>query len=114
MNTVKSLWHGDLKPKPSMVEINADVAASHGFKPGGLRTPLKTAAVVRARSEAMWRMAMETREDGTPRFSLTRIGQFYGRDHTTVWHALVRHGDMIGEPYDNRRGGRVGLQKAAA
>lgn len=25
MNTVKSLWHGDMKPKPSMVEINADV-----------------------------------------------------------------------------------------
>lgn len=39
---------------------------------------------------AMHRLVQEKKPDGSRRYSLPRIGRFFGKDHTTVIHACQR------------------------
>ena len=64
------------------------VARAHGFTTEHLKSRVKTAAIARARAEAMVLVWMMRRDMTTP-----QIARLFGRsDHTTVLHALRKAG----------------------
>jgi len=82
-----SLWRGELAIRrgPTMAQIAAEVAAKHGLTVEELRGPARGFKVAHPRQEAMARMRAETSQ------SLTAIGRYFGRDHTTVMHGVRTH-----------------------
>jgi chromosomal replication initiation ATPase DnaA len=68
----------------ALVEIAAIVAEKHGLTIDDLRGPARERKVAWPRQEAF------ALTYSTGRFSTTRIGQFYRRDHTTVIDG-IRH-----------------------
>ena len=77
---------------PTMKAIAQEVAEAHGLSLADLQGPRTFPAVAAARHEAMWRIRQVLREDGTPRYSFTKIGTFFGkRDHSTVAAACKRY-----------------------
>jgi chromosomal replication initiator protein len=72
----------------SMAEIAAQVARKYGINPKLIRSRNLTRKSngVRARQEAMLRSYFELDR------STGEIGRFFGRDHSTVCHALKRAG----------------------
>ena len=76
---------------PSMASIVADVAAERGVPVSVLMGRSRYKRDVRARQEAIWRCREVRQDDGTPRYALQQIGQFFKRDHTTIIHACKRH-----------------------
>jgi hypothetical protein len=86
---VLSLWKGEIivNPQPiTMREIAEDVAYRHGVSVDDLTGPSRAKMHTGPRQEAMWMMSK------AKRWSLPRIGQFFGdRDHTTVLHGVRRH-----------------------
>lgn len=98
MTKVMSLWHGEMLVKrKTMAEIAADVSAAHKVSmrelTGKMRGPNN---VAHARQEAMWMMCQQVYEDGRPRYSYQKVGQFFGRDHSTVVHAVQAHALRFG------------------
>lgn len=83
-----------LDPRPSggMKGIQAQVEAEYGLNPGELLSLRRTTRVVRPRQDFMWRCRQVKWGDGTPRYSLPKIGQHLGGlDHTTVLHGVRQH-----------------------
>ena len=79
-----SLWRGPilLRPNaPALPRIAAEVAAKYGVTVAQLKGRGMARWISQPRQEAMARMRAETRA------STTKIGQFFGRDHSTVIHA---------------------------
>ena len=71
--------------------IVRDVAARHGVFVGEILGRTRTAQICRARFEAMWLAYQERRADGSRLYTLPFIGRCFGRDHTSVLHAIRRH-----------------------
>ena len=97
---LQSLWKGPLvvvdgeviphvvfaPTKPSWRQIARAVASKHDLTLDDITGPSRTANVVKARHEAMYRVRRETTH------SLPKIGRLFGgRDHPTVMNALRRH-----------------------
>lgn len=53
--------------------------------------------LVDARHRAFWGMRAGTD------WSLSDIGRFFGRDHTTVLHGVRKHSHLVGKPVPGRR-----------
>lgn len=76
--------------------ILADEARRANATVEELISPRRFAHLVRARQRAMWRIRQATG------WSYPKIGRLFGRDHTTVMHAVdkinaeVRAGSQIG------------------
>lgn len=76
----------------TMRAIAERVAAKYDLSLDELRGDGRHKYVSRPRQEAMWEMRQVRCADGSQRFSLPMIGQFFGdRDHTTVLHAVRAH-----------------------
>jgi len=71
----------------SVRSIIAQVEREHGLSEGSIVSPTRKTAVIKARFEAIAR-AREARPD----LSLPQLGRIFGRDHTTVLHALRKMG----------------------
>jgi chromosomal replication initiation ATPase DnaA len=95
---VLSLWKGDLLAPPrTMSQIGREVAERHGISLADLKGADRGVnKVARARQEAMWLMAEEVRPDGFPRYTLSQIAGWFGRDHTTVVHGRRAHAERHG------------------
>lgn len=85
-------------------EIVASVARAHGLTVDDLRGPSRRAPIVRARQEAMYVLALQTRApSGSWRWSLPMIGQALGdRDHSTILHGIRHHCALHDIPYRPR------------
>jgi len=70
---------------PTLRGLLREVAAQHGFTVLALRTKCRTARLVRARQEFMFRAAAETDA------SISAIGRMIYRDHGTVRHGIGQH-----------------------
>lgn len=67
-------------------DIIAEVARQHGVLVGEIAGPTRLIRVIRARQEAMYRLAAETS------LELEEIGRIIGgRDRSTVWHGVRAH-----------------------
>lgn len=86
MTEVLSLWKDPLQSpgidQRSMREIVRDIAEKNGYTLAEVRSREIAKSVVRVRQMAMYELY------GTGRYSSTKIGQFFDRDHTTVLHAI--------------------------
>lgn len=102
-------------PHPAAVrEIIAKVAEAFGFTPDVLTSDRKFIAAVHARAVAIRLIRDRTWENGEHKHSTTTIGRYFGRDHSTVCHALshfpdyCRHHPEVGEIYEALRETPVG------
>ena len=77
-HTVLSLWKGRIDAKPSMEQMLSAVAEEHGVSVRELKSVNQSRRISDVR-----RVFMAEAYD-TGRFSMTQIGRFLGRDHTTV------------------------------
>jgi chromosomal replication initiation ATPase DnaA len=77
--------------KPTMMSIAKDVATAYDLTVDDLITHSRVRRVSHPRQEAMYLMRQVTWPDGTPRYSLTHIGQFFGKDHTTALFGIRAH-----------------------
>lgn len=82
---------GEAPVRETMASIAARVAVAHGYTLKDLHGPRRHRLLAYARFEAMWLMRQLRTLDGAYRYSLTQIGNFFDRDHTTVLHALNRY-----------------------
>lgn len=73
-------------------KILFEVGAKHGISPYRMAVGNRSAEVVRARNEAIYRV-----KERKPKLSLPQIGKWFGRDHTSVLHSLAKHSEETGE-----------------
>jgi hypothetical protein len=71
-----------------MSKIAAEIAASYGVTVSELREPDKHGDMVRPRQHVMFAL----RQAG---YSMTRIGKFLNRDHTTVMYGAKAHAGRV-------------------
>lgn len=64
-------------------DIIAEVARRHGVKYGEILGPRGPRSITAVRTEAIREVA-----DARPDLSMVAIGRIFGRDHTTILHAL--------------------------
>ncbi len=64
--------------------IVEETAAAHGVTVAEMMGPRRIRRIAHARQEAMATIYAETK------FSYPQVGEFFGRDHTTVIHAVRR------------------------
>lgn len=77
--------------------IAEQVARSHGLHFRDIASSSQAAPVVRARDEAVYRIAADTG------LSQTAMGRLFGdRDHTTIHAAIRRHARLSGQPMPRR------------
>lgn len=79
-----SLWKGYIPGQNdtrTMKEIARDVAAEHGVTVDQMMAVSRKRPIAQIRQEAMAQIY------ATGRYSLTQVGRFFNRDHTTVLHA---------------------------
>ena len=75
-------------------EVIREVAARHRLTIAELVGESRKREIAWPRIEAMARIRALTGPDGRPRYTLPRIGQFFGRDHTTVLSAVRRWAEI--------------------
>lgn len=63
-------------------EIIRDVCRRHNVNYDAMLSPARARRIAWPRQEAFWRL------DAAGKWSTTKIGQFFGRDHTTVIHGV--------------------------
>jgi len=89
----RPVFAGDLvlaTPTDLARRIVRDIVRKHGVSAEDLGSERKTAAIVRARQEACWRLRREMS------WTWTRLGQFLGGlDRVTVIRSATRHQDML-------------------
>ena len=71
-----------------VVAIIRDVAAEHRIAPAVILSEDRRRVICRARWEAIARA-----RDHTPKPSYPQLGRWFRRDHTTIMHAIRRHGE---------------------
>ena len=76
--------------------IKREVADKHGINVRDLEGPSRAIVYSDARQEAMYRIRAETN------LSYPRIGQHFGRDHTTVLHGVKMHAERTGKRYPQK------------
>ena len=93
MRSGPALTPGDLRRARKVL---SDVAEARGVTLVDMLGEDRVRPVAFARFEAMWRLRELRAPDGRRLFSLPRIGRLFGRDHTSVLHALRRHAQLNG------------------
>jgi len=83
--------------RPTLRYLLEEVAEEYDLKPSLILGLLKTAHIAQARQDFMWRARQMKWSDGSPRYSYPQIGDFLGRDHTTVIHGVRRHAERLGQ-----------------
>jgi len=86
-------------------EILQEVSRETGYSIGDLLGPRRTAPIVKARHEAIWRIATRRPDMSLPEIA-RRMG---GRDHTTILHAIRSYAERHGLTYPGRRNGVCGI-----
>ena len=89
---VLSLWHGSIKApsKPeTMREIATRMAAKHRLTLEQIRAPDRAARISHPRQEAMYLMRV------AGNFSLSQIGRYFGKHHSTVLNAVRTHAERM-------------------
>ena len=86
-------------PRDRMMAAIDEIAARHGLTREQVMTKAKRMPkiVVAARTE-VYAMLYDFR--GPYRWSLSRIGAYFERDHTTIMHALQHASDEVKARYD--------------
>ncbi len=84
--------HGTTGSGLMLVDIEKQVAEDCGVSREAMKGMSRKRAVAWARHEAMFRMFTEIK----PRPSYKKIGNRFGRDHTTVIHGIRSHARRIG------------------
>lgn len=72
--------------------IQVDIATKHGFTSHDLMSARRDAVLCRARDEAVFQIARQTR------MSLSQIAKLFDRDHTTILASIRRFADRNGLP----------------
>lgn len=75
--------------RPSLADIARDVCKKHSITLSTLKSDRRDGEIVPIRHEFMYRASTEVAA------SLTRIGKFVRRDHTTVLHGIRKHAKKI-------------------
>jgi len=76
----------DERPHPDpRMQILRECAREHGCTVQEILSPTRFSNVIKARRKAMWRL----HKRGT--MSLTQIGRYLNKDHSTVLHALRKY-----------------------
>lgn len=91
---VLSLWRGqipDPRNSPTMAKIVRAISRRSGVSVDDIMGRRIRKPIYRVRQEAMWACWQVRRTDGRRRWSSLTIGQFFGRDHATVLHAVKQH-----------------------
>ncbi len=70
--------------------IIVETAKSHGFTVGDILARCRNAEIIQARHHAMWLCARDTY------LPYTMIGRAFGRDHTSILHAVRRVNAIMG------------------
>ncbi len=84
------------KPGFAWSAILDEVCAQHGVPHALVLSVARTAPIIAARHEVMYRLAAETA------MSLPQIGRKLGRDHTSVLHGIRVHARRRGLPLPRR------------
>lgn len=77
-----------------------EVSHRHAVPVREIFSPNKTRLVVAARREAIYRLKFEK-----PSLSAAKLGRWFGRDHSTILHAIVCYQELYDAPvlYHSRR-----------
>ena len=70
-----------------------EVSHRHGVPVREIFSPIKTRLVVAARREAIYRLKFEK-----PTVSAAKLGRWFGRDHSTILHAIACYQELYGAP----------------
>ena len=82
----------------SVTRILSDVCYRHAITLSALKGKERFQPLVRARHEAMWLL-----HHALPNCSLTQIGRWMERDHTTVIHGIRKHQSLLDQEKTPRR-----------
>ncbi len=89
-------------PPPSVVNLTTilqEVSRMTGVLPREIKGREKAARITWARHRFCWVASNTLRADGTPRYSLSQIGNFLGgRHHTTILHGKHKWQAFLDEP----------------
>lgn len=88
--TVTSIWRGSIPKRRTMKDIVQEVSQRHGVSVEEIMGSSTEQRVVRPRMEAYGIIRAELQH------SFTMIGNFFGRDHTTILHGVRRYQAMKG------------------
>ena len=80
----------------AMRRIAEEVAADHSLHVRDLTGQSRVKHICAARFEAMFRIYEERHPDGRRVYSMTQLGRFFNRDHTTILNALRRYEERSG------------------
>lgn len=75
----------------SLPQIVDEVATRRQISPCLIMSRSRARDAVEARQEAMAVAYSKKKWNGERKWSLTRIGDYFGRDHTTVMHGIDAH-----------------------
>ena len=75
--------------KSRMTAVIRETAEKHGLTEKELMAATRKVNVVKARQEAIYRIRHEVQK------SMSEIGRFFNKDHTTILHALEKHVERI-------------------
>lgn len=81
------VFQRSLRARPNVDTIIARIAAEHGVPVGEIMSSRRSAKVVACRAAAMVAVAR-----ARPDYSYPRLGELFGRDHTTIMHAVQKFG----------------------
>ena len=70
-----------------------EVSHRHAVPMHEIFSPTKTRLVVAARREAIYRLKFEK-----PTTSAAKLGRWFGRDHSTIMHALACYQELMAPP----------------
>lgn len=85
--------------------IIEEVAAKHGVAVREILSDRRARVLIPPRHEAMYRCVAETH------LSLPAIGRIFGRDHTSIGHAVMRHHLTTGDPLPRGMDWKAGRRK---
>jgi len=90
-------------PTPQPIrDLIATVAGAFGLKSDDLVGKSRLPRIVHARAVAIRLIRERTWADGSPRHTVERIGNYLGREHTTISHALQSFDHYCERSHDMR------------
>ena len=86
----------DPRPPGGMRSILAEVAAYYDVTPESVLSKSRARVVAHPRQAFMYAARAVKWPDGQHRYSLPQIGQFLGKDHSTILFGVRRHATRLG------------------
>lgn len=99
MRQYLSLWKGLVRAYSPRIrvtrrvadEILDEVCSEYAVRRQELLGVSRTAGIVEARHDAMWRFRQCRNEYGDPLYGYPELGRIFNRDHTTIIHGVRAH-----------------------